>query len=504
MSDLKRSESRKDNSMNDTAGTETSRRKLDPFAGVSLVVGSILGSGIFIAPSLIASFSPSLTVAAIFWILGGLVCACGAVIYGGLGLMFPQGGGQYVYLRETMGSRYSKFYGWVSLAVICPTMLAGTSLFFTELCRNVAPSTAPYAKLIAILLLVAFTLANTLGIKIAGSIQKILVVVHVALFIGVMAVACYFLPGHELGSYAAVPVFGNLSLSKGILALAAVLWSFEGFNSITFITNEIEGGERNVRKIALVGCAAVLVLYLAFNVITLANVPMTQLVQQPNAAGFMMATIFGANAGWIVFVLTALGVATVLHSSIIIGPRVIAATVKDGNTLKSLGNVSSKTGSPVSALWFQCATASVYVLLGHFDVLITAFIVLNWLFYGITALGYLRIRRRSFAARVITRKHLLADISCVALFVSMVAVLLVSQILENPKIALVGFAIFMIGVYGVVPTSIKNLVNKRHAANLATRRFELASASAKARAVNFRRSRLVTQPSEQVDQLSDI
>jgi APA family basic amino acid/polyamine antiporter len=117
-------------------------------------------------------------VAALFWIVGGLVCTAGALIYGGLGLLYPQGGGQYIYLRESMGPRYAKFYGWVSMLIICPTMLAGTSLFFTELCQGVVPGIAPVAKAVAIGLIVLFTLFNTIGLKLAGSVQKILVVVR--------------------------------------------------------------------------------------------------------------------------------------------------------------------------------------------------------------------------------------------------------------------------------------------------------------------------------------
>jgi APA family basic amino acid/polyamine antiporter len=432
-----------------------SQRKLDPFGGVALVVGSILGSGIFIAPRLVASFSGSLWVAALFWIVGGLVCTAGALIYGGLGLLYPQGGGQYIYLRESMGPRYAKFYGWVSMLIICPTMLAGTSLFFTELCQGVVPGIAPVAKAVAIGLIVLFTLFNTIGLKLAGSVQKILVVAHVALFIGVMILSSYFLPGHQLISYASEPIaLTDLNLGKGVLALAAVLWSFEGFNTITFLTNEVEGGEKNVRRIALWGCAIVLVLYLAFNVITLSNIPQVDLLKQANAASYLMSSVFGARASWIVFALTALGVASVLHSSIIIGPRVIAATVKDGNTLKSLGSIHPETGVPSHALWFQCAVAGAYVLVGHFDVLITAFIVLNWLFYGLTAIGYIKIKLRLPSA---ISRHM-ADVSCVVLFVSMVAILLVSQFIENTQVALIGIACFIVGVYVPPPKSFAYLL----------------------------------------------
>lgn len=422
-----------------------SPRKLDPFGGVALVVGSILGSGIFIAPSLIASFSGNLWIFAAIWIVGGLVCTAGALIYGGLGLMYPKGGGQYVYLRESMGPRYSRFYGWVSMLVICPTMLAGTSLFFTELCKSVVPSSAPYARGIALALLVFFTYLNTLGLRLAGGIQKFLVVLHVALFVGVVALAYWFLPNAQLPSWTAAPF--TFSLSKMILAIAAVLWSFEGFNSITFITNEVEGGERNVRRIALWGCVVVLILYLIFNVVTLANVPSSVLVGQQNAAGYLMSQIFGARAAWIVFGLTVLGVATVLHSSIIIGPRLTAATVADGSVARSLAEKDARTGAPFRALWFQCAMAAFYVMVGHFDALITAFIVLNWLFYGLTAIGYMRVRLRSIPSL----GRLVADFACVTLFCAMVAVLLLSQLLENTSIALVGFAAFVIGVYAPIP-----------------------------------------------------
>jgi len=416
-------------------------RGLSTSAALSIVIGSVLGSGIFVAPSLVASFSTSIWVMSLLWLLGGLACAAGAVIYGGLGLKFPQGGGQYIYLRETMGSSFSSFYGWASLLVICPTMLAGTSLYFSYLCQGVSPTAVTYGKAIAVGLLVLMTILNSYGLRLAGSLQKFLVFLHVALFIGVMGLGYYFLPSQNFSNYTQLPQLADFSLRQGIvaqalLAFAAILWTFDGFNAITFVTNEIEGGERNIRKIALVGCAIVFVLYLLFNFVVLANIAPEILVHETNAASYLASAVFGQRALWVVFLLTTLGIATVLHSSIIIGPRLMVATLRDSRHFQRLAGSSKNLKVPPSILWLQCLLAIGYVLIGHFTALITAFAVLNWLFYGITAFGFYKVRAEAYRLNQITGQAFTFDLACVGLFMVIVATLLASQFLSEPKTAL--------------------------------------------------------------------
>lgn len=419
---------------------EPKAKKLDPLGGVALVIGSILGSGIFVAPSLIASFSNSLWISALFWIVGGLVCTAGALIYGGLGLRFPEGGGQYVFLKRTLGERYSNFYGWLSMLVIGPSMNAGTALFLAALCQGVWPDSQSFQKPLAIFLLVIFTFLNTRGLQVSSGVQKAMVVIQITLFLAVMILSFLFLGNGEVGSYLRAPLLENqFSLKTAIVALAAVLWSFEGFNSVTFLTNEVENGERNVRRIALTGSLIVIVLYLIFNLAVLANIPADVLKTQTNAASYLMTRLFGGKAAWVVFALTVLGVANVLHSSITIGPRVIAATVRDRQKYLRLAKLSKRTGAPVFALWFQGLVAIVYVLIGRFESLMVTFIVMNWLFYGLVAVGYLRVRDRHGPQ---------SEIAIAGLFLSMVVTLLASQFFENPRLACGGLLAFAVGVYG--------------------------------------------------------
>jgi APA family basic amino acid/polyamine antiporter len=415
-------------------------RKLDFFGGVALVIGSILGSGIFVAPSLIASFSKSLWVSALFWICGGVVCTAGAVIYGSLGLRYPEGGGQYVFLKRTMGERYSNLYGWLSMLVIGPSMNAGTALFLAALCEGIWPESQSIRKPLALTVLAIFTYVNTRGLQISSGVQKLMVAIQIGLLLSVLSLSLLFLQNNELAAYTAAPVFETtFSLKAAILALAAVLWSFEGFNSVTFLTNEVEKGERNVRRIALTGSLIVIFLYLVFNVVVLSNIPPGSLAGQTNAAGFLMARIFGAHAAWVVFALTALGVANVLHSSLTIGPRVIAATVRDRQKYLKLAELNPQTGAPVFALWFQFAIALVYVLVGRFESLMVTFIVMNWIFYGLVVIGYLRLQK------VLAN---LREVATALVFLSMVLVLLASQFIENPRLACGALALFVIGVYG--------------------------------------------------------
>lgn len=422
-------------------------QKLDPVAAVCVVIGSILGSGVFIAPSILADFSPSTTITLGFWIFGGLICAIGAGIYGSLALAYPCGGGQYVFLRETLGPGFARFYGWASVTVICPTMLASTCLFLAEQFRPFFPMSDIAIKVFAITTIVLFTWINTHGIHIAGSLQKNMVILQVTLFLAVLALSAYLLPGDHISSGHVMPSFDGLDVSKGMLALAVVLWSYEGFNAATFITNEIEDGERNVRRVALWGCFIVMLLYIVFVYTVLQNVPASELKNHPNAAAVLMSLAFGQYGGALVLALTALGIATTLHASVMIGPRVTAATASDGAMPESLCLRHPKYLSPNRALWLQCFAVIAYTLVGHFSALVTAFIVLNWLFYGVTILGFVLMRIRD---RRVGRDNgwFGPEMLGSAIFIAMVALLVGLQFKENPKLAWAGVAVFIVGTMG--------------------------------------------------------
>lgn len=423
------------------------QRLLDVWGGISLVVGSVLGTGIFVAPTILAGFSDSILVASLFWGLGAAACLAGALIYGNLGLAMPDGGGQFIYLRNTLGPAVSTAYGWSSLFIICPTMLAATALFFADQFKIFGQLSQTQLQLIASITLLAFSLLNTLGIRAAGNVQKLLTVFEVGAFVSVPVLCLFFLDGGKLATYPLSPDWSQITLGKGVFALAVILWSFEGFNAITFVTNEVEDGKRNVRRIAIWGSLSVIGLYTFFNLLVLNHLGPAELGKEANVAVNIAQLAFGPAGTWAVFALMIVAIATTLHTSVIIGPRIIAALAKNLHAMQRFASTSKSTGAPVPAIWLQCVLASACVWIGHFEALITAFIVANWIFYGLTATGYLRLQ---WTKAKLENRWPLMDCVVVGTFLLTVNVLLVSQFLHDPKLASIGALGLAIWIGGII------------------------------------------------------
>ena len=242
----------------------SSLQQIGTLAAISVVVGSIIGTGIFLAPTVVASFTTSISLVVLLWVLGGILCFVGADIYGKLGIIFPNGAGQYVYLRECLGENFSMLYGWLSFLVISPTMIASIALFFGIQLKLLFPGISSlYTKESALVMVAAFTFINCMGIKTAGSVQRIVVslqILIITLFSISVIIYCHgntpILQFNEQ----------TYSLRTGVLAFVAILWSFEGFNSLTFITDEVRDGYRRIRWLTFAGCAVVFLIYLLLKI----------------------------------------------------------------------------------------------------------------------------------------------------------------------------------------------------------------------------------------------
>jgi basic amino acid/polyamine antiporter, APA family len=406
-------------------------KKMSSFGAVCVVVGSIVGSGIFVAPALVAQFSSSILVTATLWTLGALMCLSGAVIYARLAEQFPQSGGQYIFIRESFSPSLAAIYGWLSFLAISPLMIAGSALFFGEQLKVFWPDVSLVTvKVTGLLLCLMFTYLNHRGIELAGRLQGILVVLLIVTLV-VLTLSPYFTSSQHIASQPLTTSTGNfagLSLNKGLLALAMVLWSFEGFNSATFLTGEIKDGARQIQKIMLTSVALVALVYFGFVTSAHRYIPIDQLAGSTNVGTSIALMSFGSDAQVFVFVLTCLGIATTLHTSIMIGPRITKSMASDGLCWDKLATNHPRHLSPSAALWCQLALVTAFLVLGNFQTLITLFVIVNWFFYGLTAVGFFKL----FQSRGMQHKGW--DRLCLCLFLSGVTALIAFQLVSEPAL----------------------------------------------------------------------
>lgn len=424
-------------------------RQIGWVSGISIVVGSIFGTGIFVAPAISASASSSYLFIAGLWILGACLCYLGADLYGRLGRIFPEGGGQYVYLKKCLGEPYSVLYGWLSFLIICPTMLAGLALFFSSQVKIYYPELSPvHLKLIAIGFIAMLTVVNCRGIEAAGLLQKVVVVLQLGLvLIPIAVVWCWVGAPSTDGSAGVIGDVPQFSLTKALFAFVAILWSFEGFNTLTFVTDEVKNGYRTIRRLTLAGCWVVFVIYFMVNLTAFRFLTLGELRQTKNVAVSLSELGLGSAGAVVVLLLTMVAILSTVHAALLIGPRITRVLAADGYILKFLKEVHPLYTSPNNALWFQLGLVVLYILSGTFENLISWFIVINWIFYSLVMVGLMRISKQPCCVdgQVMIQNPTLERLKCLV-FIIFVFVFILGNVIDNPIPSVVGFLVFVLGL----------------------------------------------------------
>src|SRR3989442_557759 len=370
-------------------------RRLGLFSAVAVLVGSRIGSGIFRPPAGIAERIPDAKLFFAAWIVGGLCILAGALTYAELAGALPQAGGVFVYLREAFGRMPAFLFGWAELTIIRASAVGAIATVFAEYLLRMAgvsgAATVHYGAAITILFVAAF---NAAGINIAASVQNLTACSkYLALIVLVLA---SFLFGSGSAPSAPAASFSSAS-TVGLfgLALISVLWVYDGWADVTFVSGEIRNPERNLPFALIIGTLAVIAIYLAANsaylhVITIAEVGKSKLV-----AADVAQRLVGRIGVSFVSITVMISTVGTLNGSLMTGSRSVFAMADDGLFFKKIAAVHPRFQSPYVAIWLTAGLVAVFVLIRNFEPLADAFILAIWPFYaaGIAAIYVLRRKR---------------------------------------------------------------------------------------------------------------
>jgi APA family basic amino acid/polyamine antiporter len=392
-------------------------RGLGPWASMAIVVGTMIGTGIFLKPAEMAREGKSVSIVFAAWIVGALLSIFGALSFAELGAAIPEAGGEYAYLRRAFGPLWGFLFGWMhsivgrpaSAASIAAGMMRFLSFFIPALAapiftlRIAIPGLTawihPYdfeftwAQPLAVFWLASMTGVNYLGVRLGGRVQVFLTAIKVASVLIVIGVA-FLVPA---GAHAADPMWPG-SINGGILsafltALAAALWAYDGWEDLNLVGSEVKDPQRNFPRALVGGVAFVALVYLLFSAACLKVLPFESVAQSMHVASDVMEKLLGHGvAGWITLamVISALGS---LNSSILSGARVPYAMARDGIFFRIADGIHPKYRTPGRALIFQGILASLMALTGSFEELTNLFIFAGWIFYGLAVVALFRLRR---------------------------------------------------------------------------------------------------------------
>jgi len=430
--------------MDQTQNEPQLARRLGLFDATMIVMGGIIGSGIFMNPSVVALqvHTPFLILGA--WVLGGLFALAAAFIWAELATVRPDVGGQYAYLREAFHPAVAFLYGWVLLLVIQTGGMAAVAVtfarYFVELTHLPISSAFLAAVVLALL-----TVINCLGVRAGSTVQSILMVLKIAALIAL--VACGFLfagqapnPSSFLDrspSFALLTAFGA--------ALVPVIFSYGGWQTATFVAGEIKEPRRNLPRGLIIGVTGVVLLYLAANVVCITALGTSALATSTAPASDLMRKALGEFGARAIAAGIAISTVGFLSQSMLTAPRVYFAMAQDGLFFKSVGTVHPRTRTPIVAIGLQGLLAIVIAFLGTYDRILNYVVSVDVIFFGLTACCIFVFRKRTKTeapGAVTVPGHPVTTL----LFIAICWSVAINTVYTFPGNTLIGIAIMLAGL----------------------------------------------------------
>jgi APA family basic amino acid/polyamine antiporter len=421
----------------------------------SIVVGSIIGTGVFLKTATMSALVGSPGMVLIIWVVAGLLSLAGALAYAELGSLMPDAGGEYVYLKEGYGDIWAFLYGWMRFWIGSPGSIAAYAVGAMTFMNSAVDLSIVGGKAsAAIIVIIVFSSINCLSVAFGGKLQSIMTGLKLLMIIGLSVGIFFFSRGGSITHFSEVSptISGFAGWSAFGSATLAALWAYDGWNNLPMVAGEIKNPQRNIPISLGLGMLAILAIYCLSNVAYFYALPFVEILSS-NSDAFPDAlpvatkaamTFMGQSGVTILsaaFVFSALGA---MNGSIMTGARVPYAMAKDGLFFKQLANVNDATLVPVVSIIVQGIVSMLLALSGTFDQLTNYVVFSAWIFYAmVTGVVFVLRKRLPDAPRSYkTFGYPVVPI----IFIILAILLLINTVIESPKESLIGLAFILSGI----------------------------------------------------------
>ena len=420
-------------------------RAIGMLGSTAIVVGTIIGSGIFLVPHDIAQHVGSARSLFLVWIVGALLSLAGALSLAELGAAMPEAGGIYIYLREAYGKLFAFLYGWGMLLVINSGSIATLAVAFGIYGATFIPLSPIRQKVVAGTVIAILTLVNYLGVRKAAAVQTFFTLAKLA----GLAIIC----GYAFFTSGFTPVISNHALPTPVttlssfgVALISALWAYEGWHMLSFNAGEVKEPERVLPRSYFLGTLTVVAVYLAANIAYLRVIPFNALSDDAyqRVAASTMQLLAGPRGAIFVSALILCSIFGALNGNVLGGPRAYFAMARDGVFFASVGRVHPRFKTPGLAILIQGVWSIVLASSGSFKQLYTSVIFTGWIFYGAAALAVIVLRRRKPELK---RPYHVWGYPMLPIVFSLAAsAIVVNTLVNSPRESLVGVTLVLAGV----------------------------------------------------------
>jgi APA family basic amino acid/polyamine antiporter len=401
--------------------TATFIRSLGLFSTITLIVGAVIGSGVFMKPALMALQLGSPLLLLGVWVLAGIITLFGALTNAEIAGMITETGGQYVYFQRMYGELVAFLYGWSVFAVTFTGGLASIAYVFAEYAQyfvslprfsteversfvvilpyigSITPLANMGVKALTILVIVVLTVVNYVSVRAGGTVQNVFTVMKV-LAIGALVGAVFVAPSGNIAHFthnapSGIPT-GFALLAAIAMATSGAFWAYDGWNNITYIAGEVKEPQRTIPRALLLGMVTVIGVYVLINVAYIYILPIERIAASPLVASEAATVALGSIGGAFIAIAVMISTFGTTNGNILAGARLYYAMAREKMFFRSVGVINPRTQTPARALLVQAVWSSVLVLSGSFDMLTDMLIFVSWLFYALGAAGVFVLRRK--------------------------------------------------------------------------------------------------------------
>jgi APA family basic amino acid/polyamine antiporter len=384
-------------------------RAIGPGSAILFVLGSVIGSGIFLTTGVMAAALPSPTLILAAWVTGGVIALSGGLTYAEMGSMYPRSGGVYVYLREAFGPLIAFLYGWAALAVFFSGGIAAVAVGFSDYVSYFVPALSPArviwsagtplgmwtisaAQIVAVASIVVLAAVNYVGVRSGNGVNVVFTIAKVAGLAALPVLA--LVASHNTPSWTPiVPPDVARPLAAFGVAMIAVLWANDAWYCVTWIAGEMRNPQRDLPRALLIGISLLTLIYVGVNVAYLYALPMSELRGVSRVAEKAATALVGVNGARFVALTVVISTFGCNAAAILAGGRLLFAMARDGVFLRSAARVHDRYRTPHVAIVALSAWSAVLALTGSYQQLFTYVMFSSILLHMIGAIGLFRLRR---------------------------------------------------------------------------------------------------------------
>ncbi len=438
------------------------RRALGPWSAVSIIMGTVIGSGIFLVPSDMIKAVGAPSTVFLVWIFGGVLSLFGALTYAELSAALPRAGGEYAYLTAAYGPFWGFLYAWTQTWVAKSASIAALATAFYSYLADflpglqaplyivpwpIGPGGGPleirYGQILALCLILFLSAVNYRGVRLGGGLQIGVTALKILLIGGVIAVGLLSRQASVSSLHSSTRAAPG-GIAGFFVALVAALWAYDGWNNAGMLGSEVENPQRTFPLALIGGVTAVIGVYLLTNAAYFSVLPAGEVASSSRVAADMMRRVAGPSGGAAVSVAAMISIFAALNGSILSGSRVPYAMARDGYFFRHIARVHPVFRTPSASILLLGVWSSLLVLSGHYSDLYNMVIFPSWILYGMTAASVIVLRRKNPS---LPRPYRTWGYPWVPLgFVGVTILLLYQTLISAPRASGIGLVVIVLGV----------------------------------------------------------